>query len=197
MLYNDENPRQGGNPGAGNRPFGKASYDSSRKCTTPSLTGAILDFRAFCESHGGLPEEIHADGVRRRCGTSDKPKGKDFSYCLYADGRGGWALNWASGHGVQHWKSERRTHLTPAERAHLAESIKLSNVRREQAAKARKEAQRVSLLLYSLNQTLSLAEARLAVDPDDASAWFALGIIYQWYTRTEYQHDQLLQRRAA
>jgi len=197
MPYNENRPFQGEAWKRPEPPLRKRLYDSVKphNFTTPGVFDAIQDFRAFCESHGGQPGEIIADGIKKRSGTVDKPKSKNFSYCLFADGLGGWCLNWSSGNGIQHWKSERRTHLSPAEREAIAESIRQGNSRRELANQAKQQAKRIGQLLFSLNETLTIAESLLSGNPDDDRAWYALGIAYRLYPRTEYLHDQLLSRK--
>jgi len=197
MFNKKRNPRQGGNPGAGTQPFGNGFLGSIEKYITPSISGAIEAFREAVVDAGGRPglADIQPDGKIHRFPVEGKKHGRDFSACLFPDGRGGWFQDFTSGRGVINWRFQGgRRELTPAERRRLAESIRRTNERRKIEDRSRKEARRIGFLLYDLNQTLTLAEKRLAADPEDAGAWFALGIVYRWYTRTEFQHDQLLSR---
>ena len=81
---------------------------------------------AFWESlraAGLLVEHIQADGARHRCGTTDKPRGKDGAYRIHLDDPACcWWKNWITGD-----EGSRSTRpakdLSPAERKALQERI--------------------------------------------------------------------------
>jgi putative DNA primase/helicase len=55
----------------------------------------MTDFAAFLTALGLRPRVIVADGRWRRCSTENHPHRKNGAYCLAADGRIGWAQDWA------------------------------------------------------------------------------------------------------
>ncbi len=58
---------------------------------------AVNDFQREVERAGLIPSEVVPDGRLRRCGTSDKPQGKDGWQVLYSDPLAGAFGNWRTG----------------------------------------------------------------------------------------------------
>ena len=77
---------------------------------------------------GLLVEHVRADGVLHRCGTTDKPRGKDGAYRIHLDDPACcWWRNWITGD-----EGSRSTRpakdLSPAERKALRERKELSDL---------------------------------------------------------------------
>lgn len=88
-------------------------------------------FEESLRSAGLVVEHVRADGHLHRCGTTDRPRGKDGAYRIHLDAPACcWWKNWRTGdEGSRTTKPEKD--LTPAERKAL----------RERIATARKEAE--------------------------------------------------------
>lgn len=91
----------------------------------------LTAFTESLRSAGLVVEHVRTDGHLHRCGTTDRPRGKDGSYRIHLDAPACcWWKNWRSGdEGSRTTKPEKD--LTPAERKAL----------RERIAAARKEAE--------------------------------------------------------
>ena len=88
------------------------------------MTSDILTtFAETLRATGLLVEYIEADGKLHRCGTTDKPRGKDGAYCVHLDAPACcWWKNWRTGdEGTLKIKPDKD--LTPAERKALRERI--------------------------------------------------------------------------
>ena len=80
-------------------------------------------FEESLRAAGLLVEHVQADGVLHRCGTTDKPRGKDGAYRIHLDDPACcWWKNWITGD-----EGSRSTRpakdLSPAERKALRERI--------------------------------------------------------------------------
>ena len=185
------------------RPLHKTMFQSKQKhyaiSTAVDQHGAYDNFRTFVLGNGGVDCQVIADGCKHRIGTADKPKSKDFVYCLFSDLRGGWILNFRNGNGVVKWryKSGERWNPTPAERAAIAESQRRWRVKQNLESWVRCEARRVGLLIFKFNQIVVRAVELLKTAPHGRRAEFALSVAYRWLTRLEYQHDLLLSKDPA
>lgn len=104
-------------------------------------------FEESLRAAGLLVEHVQADGVLHRCGTTDKPRGKDGAYRIHLDDPACcWWKNWITGdEGSRTAKPDKD--LTPAERKAL----------RERIAAARKEAEEEQATRWAASAKLARA----------------------------------------
>ena len=83
----------------------------------------LTAFTESLRSAGLVVEHVQADGHLHRCGTMDRPRGKDGAYRIHLDAPACcWWKNWRSGdEGSRTAKPDKD--LTPAERKALRERI--------------------------------------------------------------------------
>lgn len=76
-----------------------------------------MSFIAFARAHGVEidPAKLYASERIKRCGTTDKPKGKNGAY--FWDGERGWVWNWSGEARVQWFHDDKATPWTEAEKA--------------------------------------------------------------------------------
>jgi len=118
--------------------------------TPVDLAGAESAFREAMRARGlEPPRDLIADGKLHRCGTTEKPTGKDGAYVLHLDGlpAGGFE-NHSDGGGWQNWCSRPEGQLSPSELAGHRARVDTARIEREAAvaaghAKARDEAARI------------------------------------------------------
>ena len=197
MNLKNENPRQGGNPSAGNSSLTRRQSNKPDNQYTPvSVFAAIREFHIAAAERGGRVPETPVIGKLSRCEAADGRRGnRDFAYVFYVDGRpAGGFQNFKDGLGWQRWRFQGNVELSPTERRACQESRQHAQARRDLHARAREEARKISRTLFRFSETLTLAETRLALDPDDRGAWAVLEIVYRWRDRLEYKHDMLLSR---
>lgn len=105
-----------------------------------SFPGVVGDFRAEIEAHGLRPGEIIPDGELRRCGTADKPSGKNGWYVFHPDPPASGAFgNWRTEESGT-WTATRAEELSEAERRTLQQRIERDRAARE-AAQAQRQAE--------------------------------------------------------
>ena len=104
-------------------------------------------FEESLRSAGLVVEHVRADGHLHRCGTTDRPRGKDGAYRIHLDAPACcWWKNWRSGdEGSRTAKPDKD--LTPAERKAL----------RERIAAARKEAEEEQATRWAASAKLARA----------------------------------------
>lgn len=91
----------------------------------------LIAFTESLRAAGLVVEHVRADGHLHRCGTTDRPRGKDGAYRIHLDAPACcWWKNWRTGDEGSHTTKPEKD-LTPAERKAL----------RERIAAARKEAE--------------------------------------------------------
>ena len=184
----------------GKRPDKTSRNERYYNVKTPLNQHEAYDsFQAFLLDNGGADCQVIADGEKHRIGTADKPKCKDFTYCLFPDLRGGWIQNFRNGNGVVKWRfqSGLRWNPTPAERKAIAESRRRWQIKQDLKLWVVQERRRVGLLIYKFNRIVVRAVESLESDSNDHRAWFALSICYRCLPRLEYQHDMLLSKDPA
>ena len=88
-----------------------------------TMTSVLTTFTESLNNAGLLVESIQADGKLHRCGTADKPRGKDGAYRIHLDAPACcWWKNWRTGEeGTLQGKPDKD--LTPVERKALRERI--------------------------------------------------------------------------
>lgn len=76
-----------------------------------------MSFIDFARAHGVEidPARLYASERIKRCGTTEKPKGKNGAY--FWDGERGWVFNWAAEARVQWFHDEKARPWTEAEKA--------------------------------------------------------------------------------
>lgn len=76
-----------------------------------------MSFVNFARAHGVEidPSRLYASERIKRCGTTEKPNGKNGAY--YWDGERGWVFNWAAEARVQWFHDDKATPWTEAEKA--------------------------------------------------------------------------------
>lgn len=76
-----------------------------------------MSFIAFARAHGVEidPAKLYASERIKRCGTTEKPKGKNGAY--FWDGERGWIWNWSGDARVQWFHDDKATPWTEAEKA--------------------------------------------------------------------------------
>lgn len=76
-----------------------------------------MNFIDFARAHGVEidPARLYASERIKRCGTTEKPKGKNGAY--FWDGERGWVFNWAAEARVQWFHDEKARPWTEAEKA--------------------------------------------------------------------------------
>ena len=87
------------------------------------MSNVLTTFMESLNDAGLLVEPIQADGKLHRCGTADKPRGKDGAYRIHLDAPACcWWKNWRTGEeGTLQGKPDKD--LTPVERKALRERI--------------------------------------------------------------------------
>jgi len=90
----------------------------------------VSDFADTLRAAGLLPGTILADGKRRRCPTTDKPKRKNGQYVLVEGGLTGFWRNFAEGLDWNVWKTDQP--ISPAQQAR-AEAAAKRNREKERA----------------------------------------------------------------
>ena len=107
---------------------------------------------------GLLVEHVQADGVLHRCGTTDKPRGKDGAYRIHLDDPACcWWKNWITGDEGSHTATPDKD-LTPVERKAL----------RERIAAARKAAEEEQATRWAASAKLARAIWKRAGSASDA-----------------------------
>lgn len=88
-----------------------------------TMTSVLTTFTESLNNAGLLVESIQADGKLHRCGTADKPRGKDGAYRIHLDAPACcWWKDWRTGEeGTLQGKPDKD--LTPVERKALRERI--------------------------------------------------------------------------
>ena len=101
---------------------------------------ALDQFRRAAEARGlALPDRMET-GALRRCGTTDKPKGKDGAYLLHMDGiPAGGFQNYRDGLGWEDWRADLGRSLTPEEERAHRERMEATAKAREQEEQARRD----------------------------------------------------------
>ena len=107
----------------------------------------LIAFTESLRAAGLVVEHVRADGHLHRCGTTDRPRGKDGAYRIHLDAPACcWWKNWRSGdEGSRTAKPDKD--LTPAERKAL----------RERIAAARKEAEEEQATRWAASAKLARA----------------------------------------
>ena len=106
----------------------------------PDIFETESAFRAAAAERGlELPTRIDADGVLHRCGTVDKPHGKDGAYLLHLDGlpAGGFE-NHADGLEWQNWCSKAENQMSDIEKREHAARMEASRKTRDEELKLRR-----------------------------------------------------------
>ena len=115
-------------------------------------------FEESLRAAGLLVEHVQADGVLHRCGTTDKPRGKDGAYRIHLDDPACcWWKNWITGDEGSRSTSPAKD-LSPAERKAL----------RERIAAARKAAEEEQATRWAASAKLARAIWKRAGSAPDA-----------------------------
>ena len=119
---------------------------------------SLITFTEPLRAAGLLVEHVEADGVLHRCGTTDKPRGKDGAYRIHLDDPACcWWKNWITGdEGSRSTKPAKD--LSPAERKAL----------RERIAAARKAAEEEQATRWAASAKLARAIWKRAGSASDA-----------------------------
>jgi putative DNA primase/helicase len=103
-------------------------------------TNEVFDqFRDAMVGRGIIPpDDIIADGEIHRCGTREKPTGKNASYLLHLDGiPAGGFQDWSDGLDWKNWHVNIGCPLTPGEKAALQKRAKADQAKRDAERAAR------------------------------------------------------------